>query len=447
MASPTQPSYLTAENGHDPVPTSGPSLQQQLESLRTEKATLEGQYGALLGKLTTMRNTLGDKLRQDADELDRREQQIAQLQAQNEDLHQGLEALKSELFASNEDTERLQRELTHLRSRTMDSQRLMEDEHYAREEAYRECREELEGLRNDLEDKKRELMNESVQREQAEVRAQNLQTVISSMSRDLQLLKEDRDNQAESAANLQSVLEEFQAAKDSEIRSVVSETQKRLEELEAELALYKQKALVAETKLAATQSDTALCNSMKKELKEKNILIGKIRHEAVILNEHLTEALRRLRRDTAEHSVDSRLVTNVLLSFITTPRADTKRFEMLALLASILSWNDDQRQQVGLQKATPNARRIATAKDSHHRLSEDPDTLGDGDTFTDQWVSFLLREANSVESTPTHTKSFISPGLPPLSSSSTQKTLEPPHSPGSSSLSTFTSLTKPISEL
>lgn len=39
---------------------------RELEAVRAEKAALEGQYRALLGKLTTMRNTLGDKLRQDA---------------------------------------------------------------------------------------------------------------------------------------------------------------------------------------------------------------------------------------------------------------------------------------------------------------------------------------------------------------------------------------------
>lgn len=434
-------------------------LQQQLESLREEKSTLEGQYGALLGKLTTMRNTLGDKLRQDADELDRREQQISQLQSQNEELHSALESMKTELVISNEDQERFQNELNQLRSRTIDREKAMEEEHYEREEVYRECREEIESLRNQLEDKKREILLESLKREQAESSVLSMENVISSMSDDLKSLKEDRDMQAESASNLQSVLEEFQAAKDSEISNVVSDTQNRLVELEAELALYKQKASTAEAKLASTQSDTVLCESMKKELKEKNILIGKIRHEAVILNEHLTEALRRLRRDTAEHSVDRRLVTNVLLSFITTPRADTKRFEMLSLLATILSWNDDQRQQVGLQKSTSSGPSRTTRNGSVTKLSSDlqrtslrtdeDDTLGDGDTFTDQWVSFLLREANSSTPTPTpSSKSFPSPVHPSSSSSiSPHKASDQPNSPGSSSLSTLSALTRPASEL
>lgn len=66
------------------------------------------------------------------------------------------------------------------------------------------------------------------------------------------------------------------------------------------------------------------------------------------------EALRRLRRNSTEMNVDRRLVTNVLLSFLSTPRADSKRFEMLSLLASILSWNDQEREKAGLQRIHPS---------------------------------------------------------------------------------------------
>lgn len=48
--------------------------------------------------------------------------------------------------------------------------------------------------------------------------------------------------------------------------------------------------------------------------------------------------------------MDRRLVTNVLLQFLATPREDAKRFEMLGLLASILSWTDAERQRAGLQR-------------------------------------------------------------------------------------------------
>jgi hypothetical protein len=63
------------------------------------------------------------------------------------------------------------------------------------------------------------------------------------------------------------------------------------------------------------------------------------------------EALRRLRRSSTDTNVDRRLVTNVLLSFLTTPREDAKRFEMLSLLATVLSWTDPEREKAGLQRA------------------------------------------------------------------------------------------------
>ena len=46
----------------------------------------------------------------------------------------------------------------------------------------------------------------------------------------------------------------------------------------------------------------------------------------------------------------SHLVTNILLSFLTTHRADSKRFEMLSILSTILSWDDIEREKAGLQR-------------------------------------------------------------------------------------------------
>ncbi|OAV90011.1 hypothetical protein PTTG_07442 [Puccinia triticina 1-1 BBBD Race 1] len=431
------------------------STELQLETLRAEKATLEAQYGALLSKLTTMRTTLGDKLRQDADELDRREQQICQLQAQNEDLIHTTENLNTELISSHEETERLHHELGQIRLRMLDHQKQLDSESYEREEAYRESQDEIERLRNQLEDSQREIMNEAIKRDQADSGSRERDNIIAELKRELELLKEDRDLQAKSASNLQSVLEEFQSAKESEIQSAVGDTQARLIEAETKLLVFEQKAQDAEAKLAASESGAALCESLKTELKEKNLLVGKLRHEAVILNEHLTEALRRLRKDSTEHSVDRRLVTNVLISFILTPREDTKRFEMLSLLSSILSWNEDQREQVGLQRSSSSAQKTGRQNAGLNSPSgTGRDTLGDNDTITDQWVSFLLREANAASPTATRSLSNLSlnspstvsnPSRSPISTRKSPDGVKLPSSPGST-LSTLSTLTRPTSE-
>ena len=69
---------------------------------------------------------------------------------------------------------------------------------------------------------------------------------------------------------------------------------------------------------------------------------------AVILNEHLTKALRLLKRSSPQSTIDKQIMTNFLLQFLTLPREDTKRFEILGLMASILEWTDEQRQRAGL---------------------------------------------------------------------------------------------------
>ena len=43
---------------------------------------------------------------------------------------------------------------------------------------------------------------------------------------------------------------------------------------------------------------------VEKEVKEKNLLIGKLRHEAIVLNDHLTKALRYLKKTKPEDSID-----------------------------------------------------------------------------------------------------------------------------------------------
>jgi hypothetical protein len=109
--------------------------------------------------------------------------------------------------------------------------------------------------------------------------------------------------------------------------------------------------------------------------------------QAVIMNEHLVEALRRLRRTSNNTNVDRRLVTNVLLQFLSTPRGDAKRFEMLTLLSSILQWTDDEREKAGLQRSgspgtkssilspTPKSKTLELEKTDETEVSENQSQL------------------------------------------------------------------------
>ncbi|KAG6918604.1 hypothetical protein DXG01_013015 [Tephrocybe rancida] len=376
-------------------------LQRELERTREEKDTLATQYRNLLAKLTTMRTTLGNKLKQDAEELDRREQQVQQLTAQNEDLATTVETLKDELIVSHEEAERAANELDAMRSRALEENA---QESVMRERELRETQTELERCRMERDEWERTALQERTL-------SDDLRSAVETYKRELELEREARDrelleleSEKEKSENLQSVLQDFQAAKDHELKQAVKDYDSQLIQVTQSLAEFKHRALTAELQMEESHTNSSRTQELEKDVKDKNLLIGKLRHEAVILNEHLMEALRRLRRNSTETNVDRRLVTNVLLSFLATPRADPKRFEMLSLLATVLSWSDPEREKAGLQRAHPSNApapsfwsRSSSAANSPAK-SADLEKTDETESFSRLWVEFLLTEAAAGES-------------------------------------------------
>lgn len=182
-------------------------------------------------------------------------------------------------------------------------------------------------------------------------------------------------------------------------------------------------------------------------------------HTAVVTNEHLTEALRRLRKNTSDNNVDRRLVTNILLSFLTTSRADSKRFEMLSLLSTILSWDDGERERAGLQRGAkrPAAPRrkssgrpertadeesamnevstVVQCVNGHydrdtHTLPQETTAHTPSQSFSNLFVEFLLKEASHGQPDP-HQILHGEPAnarSPPPSSYPSSLTMSPPTS-------------------
>lgn len=145
--------------------------------------------------------------------MDLRAQQIAILQATNEDLNYTVETLRSELITSNEDLDHAQNELEASRHRAFDSQRQTSDEAMARESALRELQEDLESSKMDLEEWKGEAGRERVAREAHAQAHAVLERELLGLKSERDSLRSERDTHAESAANLHNVLEEFQAGK------------------------------------------------------------------------------------------------------------------------------------------------------------------------------------------------------------------------------------------
>ncbi|OCH89314.1 hypothetical protein OBBRIDRAFT_794357 [Obba rivulosa] len=390
-------------------------LQRELERTKEEKDTLAAQYRNLLAKLTAMRTTLGNKLKQDAEELDRQEQLVQQLAAQNDDLASTVETLKSELIASNEEAERASKELETMRTRAL--QESAQDV-YMKERELRDVQSELEQCRMERDEWEQKALQEHVAADEARTALENLRREY-----EVELEAQERTTaelvtERQKSNNLQSVLVEFQEAKDHELRQAVKDYDSQLMQATQSLAEYKHRALTAELQLEESSTNTSRTQELEKEVKEKNLLIGKLRHEAVIMNEHLMEALRRLRRSSPDTSVDRRLVTNVLLSFLMTPRADPKRFEMLSLLASILSWTEDEREKAGLQRRASATQGSLlwgrSAASSPKGKNAELERTDETESFSKLWVEFLLTEAAAGEGGSPPAKAPSLPNSPTL---------------------------------
>ncbi|KAJ9120797.1 hypothetical protein QFC22_002731 [Naganishia vaughanmartiniae] len=440
-------------------------LEQELETTRAEKEQLGTKYSNLLSKLTMMRQSLGDRLRDDAEELDRREALINQLTGDLAAAKESLGTLQEELQSSADECSQLSSQVTQLRlsasTQTSDVLSLTRE--------LRELRGEMEMLRVDREEWEHEAGRERERREEIEeeMRAADRQRREDEARR--RSAEEALERERVRANNLQEVLQEFQsgmfgfcpnrvfcadlfAAKDLEIEQATMELEHQLRQAVQSLAEWKTRAADAEVsmkksvpvaelcmadgmrgarqvKMTNVSSDITKTAQLEKEIKEKNAQIGRLRHEAVLTQEHLTEALRRLRRNTSDTNVDRRLVTNVLLQFIATPRADPKKFEMLSLLATILSWEDSERERAGLQRAgggstTPGKKAVAKRKESdasqapgQKKTQQEQDEFNE--SFSDLFVEFLLKEAAQGQkpSPATNQQSALpSPGLPGVSS-------------------------------
>ena len=85
---------------------------------------------------------------------------------------------------------------------------------------------------------------------------------------------------------------------------MVENSQAQIEELRKQVRQSQDAASEATTALDAAKKEIERALPFEMEVKEKNLLIGKLRHEAVILNDHLTKALRYLRKGKPEDNID-----------------------------------------------------------------------------------------------------------------------------------------------
>ena len=202
------------------------------------------------------------------------------------------------------ETQAQSKELSSLRNRANLSQQnwVKERDELVEQEAY--MREEFENTKQAMHDWEVLAMEERTVRKDLADKVGDLEEQLASLKEAYEKADSERTTQSNAVEGLQKALQEIQTARKTELRELVESSQSESESLKKQLQEAQTAATAAITELETTKKELERASPFEKEVKEKNLLIGKLRHEAVILNDHLTKALRFLKKGKPEDNVD-----------------------------------------------------------------------------------------------------------------------------------------------
>ncbi|CAN8103762.1 unnamed protein product [Discula destructiva] len=379
-------------------------LKTKLDESESARENAEEQYQTLLGRVEKIKETLGERLKRDRAELEEANIRIEELEAQNEELQTGSSSYETDVADLKNELSEANRELASLRSRNHLSQEnwLKEKEDMARQVQH--FRSELESTSSAMGEWEAIAMEERQMRESVAEKASDLEEQLLSLKELYQRAAEERDSSLQTVDGLQRALQEIQDARRKELRDLVESSEEQLQEMKKRVEDADKRVSAAEAAKDTLSKELERTAPFEKEVREKNLLIGKLRHEGIILNDHLTKALRYLKKTKPDEQVDRQIITNYLLQFLSIDRSDPKRFQILQVIAGYLAWTDEQKEQAGLARpgashstlrlpASPFHRTPSTPSLSTEFFSEAPSSTSGKESLADLWAGFLERSA------------------------------------------------------
>ncbi|KAK4146491.1 uncharacterized protein C8A04DRAFT_9785 [Dichotomopilus funicola] len=325
-------------------------LRTEVEEAETAKEQAEEQYQNLLGRVEKIRETLGDRLKRDKAELEETKDRLEELEAQNDELQTTVTAREEEVERLRGEVQEQGRELASLRSRSNLSQQnwLKEKDDVSRQMQH--LKSELESTTAAMGEWEVIAMEERSLRESLSDKVSDLEEQVTTSREAFERADSDREAQSQAVDRLQRALQELQDTRKRELREMVESTEEQVQALKKRAQEADGRAGEAESAREKLSKELERTVPFEKEVKEKNLLIGKLRHEAIVLNDHLTKALKYIKKTKPEETIDKQLVTNHFLQFLTLDRSDPKKFQILQVMANLLSWTDEQREKAGLAR-------------------------------------------------------------------------------------------------
>lgn len=406
-------------------------LKSDLEESEAAKDEAENQYQRLLGRVEKIKETLGERLKRDRADLEEANQRVEELEAQNEELQKGSSSFEEEIAKLKDELQESNRELTSLRSRNNLSQQnwLKEKDDMARQVQH--FRSELESTSSAMSEWETIAMEERQVRESLADKVADLEEQTHSLREAYDRAAEERDSSLRTIDGLQRALQEIQDARRKELRDLVESSEEQLQEMKKRVEEADKRVAEAETAKENLSKELERTAPFEKEVREKNLLIGKLRHEGIILNDHLTKALRYLKKSKPDEQVDRyvaqsfstftnapantcsirQIITNYLLQFLSIDRSDPKRFQILQVIAGYLAWTDEQKEQAGLARPGASSNTLRLPASPFHRTPSTPSlnteffsdsgSTSGKESLADLWAGFLERSAEEGRSAET----------------------------------------------
>jgi len=275
----------------------------------------------------------------------------------------------------------------------------------------------------------------------ATIHLQKLETQVTDLTRERDQLAEKNARisheytlQSKAMGNLNSALEGFQNQKENEMKWAEKDFDGRLllekkkqDELLDQIDALKQKVANANEGLAAA-------NRLSEQLEKKTQTIAMLKHEIKLREDLLKKAQNELKDANSSNTVkvDRYLVKNLVVGYVNADQA--KKREVLKIIATVLDFNQDEREKTGLDGqaggwlSTFFGQPSSNQRPNHRRTSstEIHEATGLDMSLAQAFVAFLQTEStpktpmklplkgdeelNSTNSTPSsHIKS---PGTP-----------------------------------
>lgn len=370
-------------------------LKTRLKEVEAERDQSKESYDALLSKLLGMKSVF-TKMKEAQGELDECRAELEETKEEVESLKKEREAtsekheaevaklqatvsqLTSQLGDLNAECDRLSLQLSELRREYSTKDNTMLDEKYALENENHRLTKKVNEVRSQL--------NElAVVKDELTMENKDLLRVVEELKEKINQKNAELETEVAAKKEVQGQLEALQLLQQEQTQRhalQVGEFRNKVELLEGTIELQKQELAAKDTTIADLQEASSKIKDLETDVNNKQLLIGKLRHEAIILNEHLTKSLTMLKQQlgSTNNTIDKELISNVIVSFLQFPRGDTKKFEALQLISALLEWDDARKIQAGL---------------SHNQLRSQRDDDGKPvrQSFVSLWTDFLEKES------------------------------------------------------